>query len=465
MSQIPLLSGIRSTANADFAVTYPTNLEPVSMDNGISKGYLRSAPGTSPFGNGPSIDRGARVWNGLHFRVMGTKLMTVSTSGAVVILGDVGGSGPVTFTRFDSYLAIRSGTNLFYWNGLTLVQVTDTDLGPCLDVVRLNTQLFSTDGQYIVAAQLADPTQIDPNKYGSAETDPDTITGLFVIRNEMFALGQYTIDVFNYTGGSGFPASLSQGATIPYGCVGAMAKTRFGPSFAFVGGGENEEIGAWVAGSGTADKISTRTIDDALAAEPNPAGIVLERRVSRDEERLLIHLSSTTWCYFLNSSKRTGEQVWTQLQSGQGMDKPYRPRNATLFGNKWIVGDTESNALATLDDGTGTHFGEAVGWQFQTQLVYNAAKSFIVHSLELVGLPGRHQTKPEPAAFLSYSPDGMQWSLERTSSVGRPNQRLKRVVWNPHHRSRSYLTLKFRGDSSALVGWAALEAEIEPLSA
>lgn len=465
MTQIPLLSGIRTTANADFAITYPINLEPVSMDQGLSKGYLRSSAGTSDFGSGPGIDRGGRVWNGLHFRVMGTKLVTVSASGVSAILGDVGGAGPVTFTRFDSYLAIRSSTNLFYWNGLTLVQVTDTDLGPCLDVVRLNTQLFSTDGQYIVAAQLADPTQVDPNKYGSAETDPDTITGLFVIRNEMFALGQYTIDVFSYTGGSGFPASLSQGATIPYGCVGAMAKTRFGQSFAFVGGGENEAIGVRIAGSGTAEKISTRTIDDALAAEPNPAGIVLERRVSRDEERLLIHLSSTTWCFFMNASQRSGEKVWTQLQSGQGMSKPYRPRNATFFNNQWTVGDTETSALAVLNDSTGMHFGEAVGWQFSTTLIYNAAKGFIIHTLELIGLPGRGQTTDEAVIFLSYTHDGQQWSMERENRIGRPNQRQKRMLWSPHKRARNYLGLKFRGDSSSLAGFAAIEAEIEALSA
>jgi hypothetical protein len=47
----------------------------------------------------------------------------------VTTLGDVGGSGPVSLDYGFDRLAIRSGTSLYYWNGTTLTQVTDVDLG------------------------------------------------------------------------------------------------------------------------------------------------------------------------------------------------------------------------------------------------------------------------------------------------------------------------------------------------
>ena len=146
------------------------------------------------------------------------------------------------------------------------------------------------------------------------------------------------------------------------------------------------------------------------------------------------------------------------------MDKPYRPRNAVLVGSRWIVGDTESSALGYLDDATGKHFGEAVGWQFQSQLMYNGAKGGIIHSLELIGLPGRGQSGPA-SIFFSYTVDGQQWSVERALSMGVPNERTKRMQWRPHKRFGNYLGLRFRGDSSALAGWAALEAQMEGLAA
>lgn len=462
--QVPLLSGVSASEQADFNLEYPINLEGVSVDSGISKGYIRSAMGASTLGaGGPGIDRGGMVFNGTHCRVMGTKLVSVSGAGVVTVLGDVGPGGPVGLDQGFGRLAIQSGTSLYYWDGATLVQVTDPDLGPCLDVAWFNGQYFSTDGTYIVATNISDPTSVDPLKYGSAEQDPDGITGLLRIRNEMAVLGGETIEFFDYIGGSGFPLQVNSGATIPIGCVGPRAKCIFSQTFAFVGAGRNQAAGVWLAGGGTAEKLSTRAIDDFIAAEPNPGGIELESRVSRDEERLYVHLSDKTLVYLRQASTSAQQQIWYVARSGIGMDKAYRLRHAVLFNNEWVVGDTETASLGTLSESEADHFGETVGWQFHTRLIYNAAKGFNVHQLELVGLPGRGASG-DPYAFLSLSRDGETWSQERSNRIGRSGNRGKRMVWNPHARSRNYMAMRFRGNSSALAGFAALEAEIEGLS-
>lgn len=463
--QIPLISGINATERADFTTSYPVNLEPVPLDTGISKGYVRSASGAIQVATGPGIDRGGIAWNGVLYRVMGTKLVSVSAADVVTVIGDVGAGGPVAMDYGFDRLAINSGDRLYYWDGTTLAQVTDPDLGPCIDLLWMDGYFISSDGTSIVVTQLSDPTQIDPLKYGSAESDPDMITGLLRLRNELFVFGQNTIEVFTDQGGTGFPFQASTGATIPLGCVGARAKVRFLQSFAFVGGGRNQQIGVWLAGGGNATKLSTRAIDDILAEVKDLSSITVEARVSRGEERLLVHLPDKTLVCLQEASQAAGTYVWYVAASGRGMEKAYRPRNAIYVYNKWYVGDAESAAIGVLDDATGTHFGEAVGWRFDTQLLYNGTNSFIIHSLELVGLPGRHQTTPDPAAFFSYSTDGETWSVERPNALGRPNQRTKRVVWNIHRRTRNYTTLRFRGDSTALAGWAGLEAEVEALAA
>jgi hypothetical protein len=461
VSQVPLLSGIKATERADFSLSYPVNLEPVPLETGISKGHLRSTAGATTLSTGPGLDRGGIVWNGAMYRVMGSKLVTVSLVGVVTILGEVGAGAGVKFERFDAYLAVRSGTALYYWNGITLVQVTDPDLGACLDIARLKGQLFSTDGKYIIATQLSDPTQVDPLKYGAAESDPDAITGLLATRNELYACGQFTVDVFSYSGGTGFPLQLSEGATIPYGVCGALAKVNFAQTFAFVGSAEGEALGVWLAGAGTAAKLSTRAIDDILAKELNPAAIVLEKRVSRDEQRLFIHLSERTLVYLQTASVAAQQAVWYEARSGLGMDKAYRPRNGVLLDGKVIVGDVETSALAVLDEGVATHFGEAVGWRFDTLLLYNSAKAAIVHTLELIGLPGR--ASGAPIAYLSFTEDGETWTQERANRLGVRGERAKRTQWSSHKRFRNYMGCRFRGDSDGLAGWAALEAETEAL--
>lgn len=461
--QIPLLSGIVASEQADFGLSYPVNLEGVPLDTGLSAGYLRSAAGAVPFGTGPGIDRGGIEWNDICYRVMGSKLVSVSQSGAVTVLGDVETDGkPVTMDYGFDRLAIRSNSKLWYWDGITLSQVTDPDLGIVNDVLWMNGHYVTTDGTYIIVTQLSDPSAVDPLKYGSAETDPDAVTGLIRVRDELFATGQDTIQVFTYQGGSGFPFVANTGATIPLGCVGAKAKCLFRQTFAFVGAGRNQALAVWLAQGGSAAKISTRAIDDLLAKEPDPASIVVEARVSRDEDRLLVHLSDRTLVFLDSATRKAGEGVWYQAASGVGMEKPYRPRNAVLCYNKWLVGDTESGAIGALSDDVASHFGEKVGWQFDTKLLYNSGAEAILHTLELVGLPGRASGE-RPVAFLSFTLDGVTWSTERAGVLGRSGQRGKRCQWRPHKRFANYMGVRFRGNSDALSGWAALEATMEPL--
>lgn len=462
--QIPLMSGVVASERADFDISLPINLEPVPTSSGISKGYMRSAMGAVPFSAGPAGDRGGIAWNGVLYRVMGTKLLSVAPNGAATLLADVGGAGPVAMDYGFDRLAIQSGTNLYYWNGNTLTHVADPDLGPCFDLVWMDGYYISTDGTSIVVTDLADPTSINPLKYGSAEADPDMIVGLLRYRSELVALGSNTVEFYTNVGGSGFPFQVNTGATISKGCVGKSAKCLYSQGFAFVGGGRNEAAAVWLSLGSTPAKLSTRAIDDMIAAVVDPSSIQLEARVSRDEERLYVHLPDRTLVYLFMASRAAQEPVWYVCRSGRGMDKPYRPRNAVLCYGKWIVGDAESAQLGALDDAIASHFGEAVGWRLDTQLLYNSAKSGIVHTLELVGLPGRGVTGPA-SAFLSYTLDGATWSLERANRLPSAGQRTKRVQWSPHKRFRNYMGLRFRGDSDSLAGWAALEAEIEGLSA
>jgi hypothetical protein len=205
MARVPLLSGITADETAEFKTSYPVNLEIVAVDNKIAKAQFRMTAGATSFANGPGVDRGGIVWNDAMFRVMGTKLVTVSATGVVTQLGDVGGTGQVTFDYGFDRLGIRSGDKLYYWNGIALAQVVDIDLGPVLDLMWVDGYFMTTDGTSVIVTELSDPTSVLPLKYGSAEEDPDAVTGLIKVRNEPYILGRNTIQVLRNVGGNGFP--------------------------------------------------------------------------------------------------------------------------------------------------------------------------------------------------------------------------------------------------------------------
>lgn len=463
MTAIPMLYGAKGANSADFDVALPINLEPVPVDSGLSKGYFRTTAGARSMGGGPGLDRGAIVWNSQHIRVMGTSLVSIAADGTATTIGTISGTGPARLDYGFGRLGIAADKKLWYWNGTDLTQVTDTDLGPVVDMTWMDGYYVTTDGTSIVVTDLADPTSVNPLRYGSAEADPDMVTGLMKLHGELVAFGSNTIEFYSDAGGSGFPFQVNVGATITRGCVGPFAKAYFLQSIAFVGSGRNEGLGVHIVGSGTADKISTRAVDKELAGIVDPGSITVESRVYDDDSRLYVHLPDKTLTYSASASKQAGEPVWAILASGLGLDSAYRPRNAVLVNGQWWVGDAISAALGVIDSTISTQFGETPGWQFQTQFLGNGGKGFIVHGLELIGMTGR---APDcPIAMLSSSKDGQTWSPERRNKLGRQGHRTKRCVWHPHRRFSNYATLRFRGVSPGPAGWASLQADIEPLSA
>jgi hypothetical protein len=279
MVAIPLLSGVAGSETGEFVQTYPLNLEPVIVDSKISKGQLRAAPGAIQLGTGPGVDRGGIFWNGTHFRVFGTKLCSLTADGAVTQIGDVGAGARCAFDYSFDRLAIASGGLLWYYTvDGGLVQMTDADLGPVVDMLWIDSFFMTTDGTYVIVTELSDPMQVKPLKYGSAEEDPDPIVGLIKYRDEAYVLGRNTIQPFKNVGGNGFPFATDLGVTIPFGCVGPMAKCLFSDGFAFVGSGRNQGLNVYAAGlAATAQPIGCRELCDALDALPDPSVVELRR--------------------------------------------------------------------------------------------------------------------------------------------------------------------------------------------
>lgn len=469
--KIPLLAGAYADSSAAFHSSYPTNYEPTLVDSGLSEGYLSNAPGTTLIGTGPGADRGAINWNGVCYRVMGSKLISVTVDGTVTVLGDVGDNGlPVSMDYSFDRLGIASNQNLFYYctpsgpnPGVT--QVTDVDLGVVLDVMWIDSYWMTTDGENLVVTELNDPYSVDPLKYGSSETDPDPVEALAKVRGEVYALNRNTIQNFQDIGGTGFPFTNNPGGLIPRGVVGTQAWAYFLETFAFVGSARNEQLSIYLAGAGESISISTSEIDRMLAdvSVTDAALIQCEARVEEGEQRFYVHLPTQTLVYMHQASLQNKQPVWHLLADGALMDQAYSPRNMALAYDRWVVGNADGQ-IGLLDPAVATRWGNIVGDRFDTQFLYNGGKGGILQVLELAGLPGRAPFGITPTIALSWTFDGQTWSQERFISMGGFGERQKRVQWRPKFRFRNYVGLRFRSANAALTSWAALEAQIEPLS-
>ncbi len=440
--QAPIMSGT-TVKDGEFVKSYPINLEARAMDSGVSKGQLVTTRGTKPFGTGPGKDRGGIVWNGMHYRVMGSKLVSVSATGAVTTLADVGDDASLAGLDYGfGRLAIRSSQRLFYWDGTTLTDVTDPDLGVVLDMLWMDGYYVTTDGTYVVLTDLSDPTSVDPLRYGSAEEDPDPITGLLKYREELYVIGRNTIQVMQNTGGNGFPFSVANGAMIPTGAVSASAKCMVGgDGFAFVGSPRNEPIAVYYY-NGSLNRLSDTEIDDILAEEAQPELIQVECRAFSGERQILVHLAGKTLMVPLATSDAAGAATWSILHSGYF--EPYRPRRAVFANGVHVVGDAASNALGVLSERESEHFGIATDWQFDSALMFDAGG---MH-LSQVELTGQFPTVKN-AIFCSITRDGVQWSREVSRVLS--GRRDERVLWNPNVDLYAMGAFRFRGRSKVAI--------------
>jgi hypothetical protein len=479
--QIPILNGIYTDTTPELRTAYPVNMVPVPKQSGISNGFLRPGDGIVANGTGPGTDRGGINWNGVCYRVMGTKLVTVASNGTVTVLGDVGGptTDLVTMDYSFDVLAIASGGRLYYWIPVTtpgtigwnptapiLRQVTDPDLGVVLDVAWVDGYFMTTDGANLVVTELTDPLQVNPLKYGSSEIDPDPVVALIKLRNEIYALNSNTIEVFDNVGGELFPFARIDGAQVQKGCLGTHACCIYLERIAFLGGGRNEAPGIYIGAAATTQKISTQEIDNLLLTytEAQLVRVQFEARNDKNHQHLYVHLPDRTVVYDASASEALGDQVWFTLTSTVVGFSQYRARNMVWIYDKWLVGDPQSSAIGYLVQDTGHHWGQQVRWEFGTLIAYNEGNGAIFNCLELVSLTGSVALGTNPQISTSYSVNGLAWSQDRSVAVGTTGNTAKRLAWFQQGHMRNWRIQRFRGDSDAHVSFVRLEAQIEALA-
>jgi hypothetical protein len=467
--QIPILNGIFTDNTPELRTSYPVNLMPVPKVSGISNGFLRPGDGIVANGTGPGVDRGGINWNGDVYRVMGTKLVEISSTGAVTILGDVGSGGLVTFDYSFDELAVASGGNIYFWNGTTLTQGSYplVTIGPIIDFCFIDGRFMLTDGDRLFITNIGDPFVIGAFAFEEPIADPDPVTSLLRLRNEVYAINRFTMEVYDNLGTAvPFPFGVIQGAQVQKGCVGVQACCVYLDQIAFLGSGRNEAPGIYTAASATTQKISTQEIDNILLdfTEAQLALVKIEARNDKNHEHLYVHLPNQTLVYDASASQALQTPVWFILVSTLTGLAQYRARNMVWAYDKWLVGDPQSNSIGYLVQDIGSHWGQQVYWEFGTLIVYNESNGAIFNELELVSLTGSVALGKNPQISTSYSLDGKSYSQEKFISVGTIGNTKKRLAWFQQGHMRNWRIQRFRGDSDAHVSFLRLEAQIEPLA-
>jgi len=456
---ITLIKGDIHNSEVDYRDNLPINMYAVPKAILGANGYMIEYPGLVSFGTGSGIDRGG-IYNErleVHYRVSGTKLISVSTTGTKTELGTISGTKQVAMPySFTTQCVITDG-KMFLDNG-GFAEVTDGDLGDPIDGVWINGYYFLTDGEYIYHTDIDDETAIDPLKFATAEFMPDESLGLLKTQdNKVAVFGRYTTEYFADIAQANFAFTRIESRAQKIGIVATHAKCELGGNFYIVGGRKEEAVSVHKLVANSSVKISTREIDKVIAqyTETELVDIRMECRIEDNITFILIHLPDETLCFNETIASSLGVFIaWSVLKSSITNDTTYRGIN-TIFDPriaKWVCGDKQDSTMGTIDKSVNTHYDVIAEWILYTPFV--RLETFSIDEIEIDTIPGYSNSSETVAISITY--DGVTFGTEYWMDYSEIGSYSTRFIVRRLGYVSDWAGFKLRGVSSAKMAFALM---------
>ena len=458
-ADLPLMKGNKVVDNADYRDALPVNLTIVVEPIRGAQGYLLSHAGLTAHATGLGLDRGG-YWNerqGKHFRVSGENLISVSTAGSINNIGEITGLDRASMTHSFNTQAIVADGKMWLYNGATLNQVTDNDLGNPIDITWIDGYYFLTDGEYIYHTDILDESSIDPLKFATSEFSPDpTLAVDKTSDNQVIVFNRYSTEYFANTANDNFAFTRIQSKAVKCGVVGTGCETEMEGIFYVMGGGREESVSIHYISAGTYQSIASRSVDQIIASysEDELQDAVLETRVTERDKFIIVRLPNHTLLYNKSVADIYGNaQAWTTVKSEITNDGPWRGVNGVSVPNVgWVYGDLNTTKIGVLDSSVATQYGEQVETIMYTPLVDMDDAS--INELEIDILPGHQVSSEDTISFISLTYDGLTFGKEWSLSYGVKGNYINRFIANRLGYIRDFVGFKVRTVSSGRVAFS-----------
>jgi hypothetical protein len=349
--------------------------------------------------------------------VAGTTLYQATTTPTATSLGTIAGSDIVRMSVNGDNLVIVATNRAYVWNGVSLTEITSSMPSTPRDVTFLDQySLFVGAGGRFFISDLADPTAYTATNIATAEGDTDDLVSCIADHQELWLLGESSIEVWYNTGSPDFPFERIRGAVIERGC--AARDSVLAEDGAVFWLGDDRRI---YRGQGyTPARISTPGVEQALEGYStlSDAHAMIQRYGAHKFYVLTFPTEDKTWGYDLTTG------LWHERESRRNTTTTGRWRGVGYaeFDGYHLVGDPFTGQIWRLDADTFMDAGVEQVAEAVSPPVHAQRQRLTLHSFEVdiesgVGsVTGQGKT---PEVMLAVSDDGGKtWGTERTRSYG-----------------------------------------------
>jgi stabilization protein len=401
---------------------------------GRSPQIIQGMAGIRPFTSLSGVQRAAIEFNGALYCVLGSSLISVTSSGAVVSIGNIAGEGRIDIAKNSSQIAILVEPNLFVYDGATLSQVSDsgfTSRGAKRMAVMDNYGGFvePKSGRWFIC-DLANFTVYDPLDFATAEGNPDGLLSIESNNQQFILFGSESIEMWDNTGRSGFPFERNPNGYVESGCGAPYATCSADNTVYWI---DQHRLARRLEGN-VARRFSTDGVEEKWQDYSTITDATAIPYVF-DGHTFVVFTFPTAgavWVYDINT------QEWHER--GSIGYNHWRVAWIVEAYDKTLVGDTESGNIGTLSATTYTEWGRHLVREGTSGAIVDHGR-WIYHDrleldLDVGGAPLTGQGSA-PSIMLDVSDDGgVTFRSKPSRSLGATGQYAKRIHWDGMGRSR-----------------------------
>ncbi len=469
MPQVSLIKGDTVDSNTDYRDALPVNMYAIPRDILGARGYMINFYGLTDYAVGAGVDRGGQ-WvsrDGFegHYRVSGTKFISISGSGAVTELGDIPGSDQCSLTYSFNNVAIVGGGNLYYYNPTDgFRRIADVDVGSPIDIVWVDGLFFLTDGQKIYHSDILDEESYLSVAQGDPQFIPDSSRGLgFNEDNEVIVFGAFSKENFLNAGAGDFQFQRIPRKAQKIGILGTHCKKEMNGRWYILGRRMETSPSFHIISIGEEKVIGTRETDLVLEeyTDNELATTTVDAFTDGNVKMVIYHLPRHTLMYNETIAETFGSNstAWTILKSDVKGNTPWRGRSFVRDerNGQWLCGDRQGANVGIIDERVCTQYGAMVEWELFTPLLKLETKS--IDYLEMETIPGEAPDH-DATVFFSRTEDARTYSQEWSQLYGQNHDYNQRFIKRHLGYVRHWVGLKFRGASKSRMSFAFLNIEV-----
>jgi hypothetical protein len=412
-------------------------------------------------GTGPI--HGLKVFKNVLYGVSGQSLYSITTSGAVTLIGTITGNKRCSMEHNGDQLCIVNGTKGYIYDGATLQEITDpTFKDPTYGipdrVVYLEGRfIFNRPGfNQFFCSDSYDGLSYDPLNFEYVRTSPENITSMIADHGEAWLFCKSGTEVWVYNRQESlFPFSRIDGSYVEKGCIATHTPAKIDNTFYWLG----HDLCVYRADGYKPSRISTHAIEQHIKSYGDVSKAFGQTFVEQGHFFYEITFPDiATWRY------DTSTGLWHQAR--EGISGRYHANAIEFFANNNLIGDYRNGNIYTLSREVFTDNLKTIYRVATTPHIHSGRIRAVMDRLDIdiksgIGLTTGQGVDPQ--LMLRYSDDsGNTWSTQRWENMGRVGEYARRVRFSQlgmFYQRMFELTLSDPVDCVIVNAYADVDAE------